>query len=352
MALNFGKKIEAITQAVTTIDVSDESLMESIEQVAAASEALYEAQADGAVICQVLDNLGLAAQAIAKGGLSKQVIGAFNSEGELSAVCGMENLTVEGLEKLAEADVKALEAKYTAGVEGQMAEYWNKLVAWLKNLWVKIVEWAKNIMTNYARYANQLEAINKTLTADKFNADATVSAHKKSVLDQAVKGADNVAKQLSAAAQTFKQTGSTGEGAAAATQTSINRWQKNGLDQVEAFTGAEATEGTLKSLGYGSLSDVQNQINTYIKWVKSSGSAGFGKASKDFTDGLQALVKEAGNAGKLEGEAAAKAKEAINAKRAMVVEYLAAIRKIAGCFQKAGGELLKVAKACQTKAAK
>ena len=346
MALNFGKKIEVITQAVATC--SDESLMESVEQVAAASEALYEAQADGAVICQVLDNLGLAAQAIAKGGLSKQVIGAFNSEGELSAVCGMENLTVEGLEKLAEADVKALEAKYTAGVEGQMAEYWNKLVAWLKNMWTKIVEWAKNIMTNYARYANQLEAINKTLTADKFNADATVSAHKKDVLDKAVRGADNVAKNLSSAAQAFKQSGSTGEGVAAATHRAVGK----DMADVEAFTSSEATEGTLKSLGYGGLSDVQNQINAYVKWVRSSGSAGFGKASKDFTDGLQVLIKEAGNAGKLEGEAAAKAKEAVNAKRAAVVEYLAAIRKVAACFQKTGGELLKIAKACQTKAAK
>jgi hypothetical protein len=352
MALNFGKKIDAIRTNVTAAGCTDAAMMESIEQVAAASEALYEAQADGALICQVLDNLGLASQALAKGGLSKQVIGAFNSENELSDVCGQEALTVEGLEALGEADVKALEAKYVAGLEGQMAEYWNKLIAWLKNLWVKIVEWAKNIMTNYARYANQLEAISKTLTADKFNADATVSAHKKSVLDQAVKGADNVAKQLSAAAQTFKQSASTGEGAAAATSTSINRWQKNGMEEIEAFTGEGGTEGTLKSFGYGSVNDVKNQIDDYIKWVKSSGSAGFGKASKDFTDGLQALIKEAGNAGKLEGEAAAKAKEAVNAKRAMVVEYLAAIRKIAGCFQKAGGELLKIAKACQTKSAK
>jgi hypothetical protein len=381
MALNFGKKIEVIKQAVATVEVSDESLMESIEQVAAASEALYEAQADGAVICQVLDNLGLAAQAIAKGGLSKQVIGAFNSEGELSAVCGMENLTVEGLEKLAEADVKALEAKYTAGVEGQMAEYWNKLVAWLKNLWTKLVNWFKNILTNQARYVQQLDAVTKSLDASKFNGDASVSLHTatqindaltsagrlivnlekestsagKSIIDlsgrDALTSAGRLIVNLEKAANEFKNSGKLAD--AKAVEASKKWYSLFGLFEndtkgLETYQNAEVKEQTIKAAGFSDVGKIKTLADAY---KKVAASKSFATATKAFTDGLSQLVKEAGSAGALEGEAAANAKAAVNERRQGVTKMLDAIRKVAGVVQKCGGEILKAAKASQTKAA-
>ena len=351
MALNFGKKIEAITQAVATVDVSDESLMESIEQVAAASEALYEAQADGAVICQVLDNLGLAAQAIAKGGLSKQVIGAFNSEGELSAVCGMENLTVEGLEQLAEADVKALEAKYTAGVEGQMAEYWNKLVAWLKNMWTKLVNWFKNILTNQARYVQQLDAITKSLDASKFNGEASVALHTASQISAALSSCGKLIANLEKAANEFKNAGKlTGTDAVEKSK----KWYTflslgtNDVKGLEAYQNAEVKEQTIKAAGFSDVGKITTLAGEYSKVAASKA---FANATKAFTDGLGQLVKEAGAAGSLEGEAAATAKAAVNERRQGVMQMLDYIRKVAGVVQKCGGEILKAAKASQTKAA-
>ena len=351
MALNFGKKIEVIKQAVATVEVSDESLMESIEQVAAASEALYEAQADGAVICQVLDNLGLAAQAIAKGGLSKQVIGAFNSEGELSAVCGMENLTVEGLEKLAEADVKALEAKYTAGVEGQMAEYWNKLVAWLKNLWTKLVNWFKNILTNQARYVQQLDAVAKSLDASKFNGNASVSLHTATQINDALTDCGRLIVNLEKAANEFKNSGKLAD--AKAVESSKKWYSLFGLFEsdikgLEAYQNAEVKEQTIKAAGFSDVGKIKTLADAY---KKVAASKSFAAATKAFTDGLSQLVKEAGAAGALEGEAAANAKAAVNERRQGVTKMLDAIRKVAGVVQKCGGEILKAAKASQTKAA-
>lgn len=351
MALNFGKKIEAITKTVATVDVSDESLMESIEQVAAASEALYATQADGTVICQVLDNLGLAAQAIAKGGLSKQVIGAFNSEGELSAVCGMENLTVEGLEKLAEADVKALEAKYTAGVEGQMAEYWNKLVAWLKNMWTKLVNWFKNILTNQARYVQQLDAITKSLDASKFNGEASVALHKSAEISKALASAGKVITNIEKAANEFKNAGKLGD---VASVEKSKKWYTfldlgtNDVKGLEAYQNAEVKEQTLKAAGFGDVGKIKALADEY---KKVAASQSFASATKAFTDGLGQLVKEAGAAGSLEGEAAANAKAAVNERRQGVMRMLDYVRKVAGVVQKCGGEILKAAKASQGKAA-
>ena len=315
MALNFGKKIEAITQAVATVDVSDESLMESIEQVAAASEALYEAQADGAVICQVLDNLGLAAQAIAKGGLSKQVIGAFNSEGELSAVCGMENLTVE------------------------------------KNMWTKLVNWFKNILTNQARYVQQLDAITKSLDASKFNGEASVALHTASQISAALSSCGKLIANLEKAANEFKNAGKlTGTDAVEKSK----KWYTflslgtNDVKGLEAYQNAEVKEQTIKAAGFSDVGKITTLAGEYSKVAASKA---FANATKAFTDGLGQLVKEAGAAGSLEGEAAATAKAAVNERRQGVMQMLDYIRKVAGVVQKCGGEILKAAKASQTKAA-
>ena len=183
-------------QAQQPVGCSEEALAESIMALSDASEALYSACASVDEVSTVLGNMDMIAQSIKAGGLTKQVVAAFNSEGELSACVGQENLTIAGLESLGADEVKTLTATYSAGLEGKMAEYWNKFVAFLKNLWSKIVNWFKSLFVNRARFVSKLEEYKKT-PDDQFDVTKKFST--------ILKQGEKAAAKLEAAHATIKQ---------------------------------------------------------------------------------------------------------------------------------------------------
>jgi len=351
MGLNFGRKVEAMKAAVATC--SDASIMESVEGLAEASASLYECQADGSEICQVLDNLTLVAQAVSNGGVTKQVLGAFNSEGEMCGAAGVENLTVEGLEAMATADVEKFSKKVTAGLEGQMAEYWAKFVEWLKNLWTKLVNWLKSQFTNQARYVKYLEAAKASLK--EVNGDAQAAVHAKADMVKVLKSCQTMIGQLKAAGDAFKNSGALVKGGADSVGargifSKLNNFMASDeKTKVENFNNGEApAAAAIKSFGYGSAGDISGAIDVYLSVAKSTD---FAAASKAFTDGLANFQKEAQNAAKLEGEAQSAAKAAVAERRQVVNDLLACVRMVAKTVQKCGGELQKVVKAAGVKAA-
>lgn len=352
MGLNFGRKIEALKTATAPLACSDESIRESVEGLAEASVALFEAQGDGHEICQVLDNLTLVAGSIAKSGVTKQTLEAFNSENELGQVAGIEGLTVEGLEKMAKEEVEGLQKKINAGLEGQFAEYWAKFVEWLKNLWTKMVNWLKSQFTNQARYVSYLEQAKAGIK--EVNGDAQAAVHPKAEVVKVLKSCETMIGTLKGAAEAFKSSGSLAKGGADAVGargffSKLNNFMSTDeKTKVENFNNGAAAAAALKSVGYGSAGDITGAIDEYIRVAKS---ADFAAASRGFTDGLANFIKEAESAAKLEGEAAANAKAAVSERRKVVTDMLACIRMVAKTVQKCGGELQKVVKAAGAKSA-
>lgn len=353
MGLNFGTKIAKIQKTVTP-KCTDADLVESIASVAAAAEALYEAQADGTEICTVLDNLELVSQALAHGGITKQVLDAFNSEGELAEAAGVESLDAAALESIGEAEVAKLTASVTAGLEGRFAEYWAKFVAWLKNMWTKLVNWFKSLLTNQARHVNALKALSQSLSKDAFNSKAMAQVHSAKEIEDALTGAEAIIKEISTAATKFKNSGDISKTAG---ETGGRNWLRQLINggtlekfstMVENFNNAKVESKEIGSNGFGSVKDIQNAISKYISVASNTAWA---TATKDYTDGLSVFIKEAEAAAKLEGEAADSAKAASSTKREAVTEMLKYIREVAKTVQKCGGDLVKVAKVAGSKAA-
>lgn len=334
MALKFVTS-DAVQSLRKTVGVSEESLVESIEEVASAAEALMEAQADGAEICQVLDNLTIACESLKNGGLTDNLLGVFNSEGELSACAGQENLTIAGLEALAENQVKTLSAKYVAGVEGRMAEYWAKFIAYLKNLWAKIVNWFKSILTNRARYVKALADggdVNdeqfKKATSTKFK-----SIGPKGVNPMKDAAYTELVGEISRCASAVK----------AKSTTKMVDEPKFKAEVISAFEKKfETSEETTLGAQFVNVDAFNKAVEAYRQ---AAGSQKFLVASKDVDEAFKKLVTDAGNAANITDEAKkTSTKEAINARRDTINTLLKACRVEARFCMKVGGTLLRLKK--------
>ena len=334
MALKFdtGSSVQRIKSVVAP---SEESLVESIDEVAAAAEALMEAQADGAEICQVLDNLSIACESLKNGGLTANVLGVFNSEGELSAACGQENLTVAGLEALGEEQVKALSAKYVEGLEGKMAEYWAKFVAFLKNLWSKVVNWFKGVLTNRARYVKALKD-GGDVSDEQFKKAAETKF--KSIGPKGVNPMKDAAytalvDEISKCAGAVK----------AKTATNLADEPKFKAEVISAFEKKfETSEETTLGAQFANANAFNQAVAAY---VAAAGGQKFMVASKDIDAAFKTLITDAGNAANITDETKkAATKEAINGRRDTINTLLKACRVEARFCMKVGGTLLRLKK--------
>lgn len=327
MALKFATS-DAVQSLKKTVGVSEESLVESIEEVASAAEALMEAQADGAEICQVLDNLTIACESLKNGGLTANVLGVFNSEGELSACAGQENLTIAGLEALAEDQVKTLSAKYVEGVEGKMAEYWAKFIAYLKNLWAKIVNWFKGILTNRARYVKALKA-GGDVSDEQFKKAAEMKV-KYPAVEYGLYEA--LVSEISKCASAIK----------AKSATNLADEPKFKVEVLSAFEKALETEEDTLGKMFANANDFNKAISEYCQ---HAGGQKFLVASKDIDAAFKTLVTDAGNAANITDEAKKTAtKDAINARRDTINTLLKACRAEARYIMKSGGAILRLKK--------
>ena len=334
MALKFVTS-DAVQSLRKTVGVSEESLVESIEEVASAAEALMEAQADGAEICQVLDNLTIACESLKNGGLTANLIGVFNSEGELSACAGQENLTIAGLEALAENQVKTLSAKYVAGVEGRMTEYWAKFIAYLKNLWAKIVNWFKSILTNRARYVKALTE-GGDVNDEQFKKAASTkfkSIGPKGVNPMMDPAYTDLVDEISKCASAVKS------------KSASNLADDPGFDVkvISAFEEKfKISEETTLSDYFVNAQRFNDVVSSYRK---SAGSQKFLVASKDVDTAFKTLVTDAGNAaGITDEEKKTATKNAINTRRNTINTLLRACRVEARHCMKVGGTLLRLKK--------
>lgn len=334
MALKFVTS-DAVQSLRKTVGVSEESLVESIEEVASAAEALMEAQADGAEICQVLDNLTIACESLKNGGLTANLLGVFNSEGELSACAGQENLTIAGLEALAENQVKTLSAKYVAGVEGRMAEYWAKFIAYLKNLWAKIINWFKSILTNRARYVKAL-AVGGDVTAEQFKKAASTKFKligPKSVHPTRDPAYMDLVDEISKCASAVKSKSAT----------NLADEPRFKAEVISAFEKKlETSEET--TLGDHFVND--KMFNEVVESYRhAAGSQKFLVASKDVDEAFKKLVTDAGNAANITDEEKKTAtKNYINTRRNTINTLLKACRVEASFCMKFGSTLLRLKK--------
>ena len=328
MALKFDTNA-SLQRVKSVVAPSEESLLESIDELSAATEALMEAQADGAEICQVFDNLSIACESLKNGGLTANVLGVFNSEGELSAACGQENLTVAGLEALGEEQVKALSAKYVEGLEGKIGEYWAKFVQFLKNLWAKIVNWFKSLFTARAKYIKAVEVI-KTWKAESYNGDAEVAA-----------AGNNELKSI--------------ETTHAALVTSIENLVKvaksggNGMREAQGWQNQKKSidEFCSKSRDSQKLSQLFSfaALVEHVAWyIDAARSTKLQNASKYLTTGMDALVKEAQAAANIEGSTGDAKRQTIKDKYEAYRSALEMVRYENKIVMKIGAQLAKVVK--------
>ena len=327
MALKFDTN--ASLQRVKSVVASEESLTESIEELSAATEALMEAQADGAEICQVFDNLSIACESLKNGGLTANVLGVFNSEGELSACIGQENLTVAGLEALGEDQVKALSAKYVEGVEGKIAEYWAKFVQFLKNLWAKIVNWFKSLFTARAKYIKAVEVI-KTWKAESFNGDAEVACAGQNELKQIESTHAALVTMIQTAVKTAKVGGNG--------MREAKGWESN-KKAIDEFCSKSRQSAKLSSLfSYQSLVE-------HVSWYTDAArSVQLQNASQYLTVGMDALVKEAGAAASIEGSTGDAKRQTIKDKYEAYRKALEMVRYENKLVLKIGAQLAKAVK--------
>lgn len=324
--------------AKTEVVCSEEALIESIHAVSAASEEFFSAAMEGAEIEQVLANLEMCAHTVKECGLSKTVIAAFNSEGELSACVGEENLTVAGLESLNGEAVKELSAKYSAGLEGKVAEVWNKVVAWLRNMWTKFVNWVKSIFTNRAKFVSVLETV-KSRKDEDFDMEAKFEAlhPTKKIVAAAEKSAPAIDKFVKAFITNY------GEGMSEADAEAAS---KAADDRLKVLEGEEK-EVTLKKIGFATPAEFKMTVAAYIKLAKKSDMMNLSKAiDKQY----QRLIKMAGEIGKAEGDqSAAKANYQHERKR---LEVALKIQRMDNTVvMRTGAELVKQFKGSKKKAA-
>lgn len=331
-----------LNSAPTTVSkpVTDAELMESIENVSAAAEALVDAGVAVEHVVQCMDNVQLALTAIQNGGVTKQMLKTFNGCGELSALLGQENLTPAGLESFADAQITKVTSVYTAGLEGKMAEYWNKFVAWLKNLWAKIVNWFKGMFTNRAKYVKVLKE-----GGDVTDAQFAKAKDKKLRACKADKGADVYAKYAALVTEITKC-------AAAVKAKSASNFAAEPKFDEKVITEFEETWKD-ENWEERTIADLYQNSGTFNKLVSDyTATAGNQKlmvASKDIDAAFKTLITDAGNAGSLEGDAAKDVKEAVNARRATLMTLIKACRVEARATMKSGATLLKAKRMMQAK---
>ena len=317
------------------VGCSEEALVESINALSDASEALYSACADVEEVSTVLANLEMCAKGIKAGGLTKQTIAAFNSEGELSACVGQECLTVAGLESLGEDKVKELSATYSAGLEGKMAEYWNKFVAFLKNLWVKVKNWFGTLFQNRARWVKRLDGyqISQSLS---FNKDKTLVSLDLGQIQAMV----TLAGQIATKVDEFSRKTGTAE--------SIPDDFAKFDEEAKKLMDVKPTEHKLSELApsAANLSRARTLYKTQAMDKKIQ------NAATSIDKAMKLLIDEAGKAGSLEGEAATAKKEEVNKKRAAMDAALKACRIENSLIMKAGSALDKLLKAATTEDSK
>lgn len=333
MALKFDTN--ASLQRFRSAASSEESLVESVEALSAATEALLEAQADGAEICQVLDNLSIACESLKNGGLTASLLGVFNSEGELSKCAGQENLTVAGLEALGDRQVKALTAKYVEGVEGKMAEYWNKFIAFLKNFWVKVKNWFTTLFQNRARWVKRLDSYQITNSLS-YNKDKTIACLNLGQINAMITLAQSIATKVDVFSRSM--------GSAESIPAEFPKFD----EEAKNLMGAEQKEYKLSELAPSpaNLDRVRTLYKTQATDKKIQ------NAATSIDKAMKLLIDEAGKAGSLEGDAASAKKEEVNKKREAIDAALKACRVENSLLMKAGAAIDKILKAATAVAPK
>lgn len=328
--------------------VTDLELLESVQNLSAAAEALVDAGASVERVNECMNNVQLALTAIQNGGVTDQMLKTFNGCGELSALLGQENLTPAGLESFADAQVAKATATYEAGCEGKLAEYWNKFVAWLKNLWAKLVNWFKNLFVNRAKFVKALEPVKqmkdfdpeakvtcKGLWTDKNNAKwVEIDANLEKALDEY----SRVRQDPEAYAEL-----------AEVVKNDLEKWEKKGRStQGEKLLDKESKEMKVKTM-FASLSQFKSTVADYVAQSKKNV---FGNIAKKVDANMKKLIEDAGKAGNLEGDAAKSAKDLVNAKRTYLMAILAGIRESNKLNMAMGAELYAIFKAANKAPAK
>ena len=318
--------------------VTDQEILESVQELSAAAEALVEAGASVDRVNECMNNVQLALTAIQNGGVTDQMLKTFNGCGELSALLGQENLTPAGLESFADSQVAKVTATYEAGLEGKLAEYWNKFVAWLKNLWAKLVNWFKNLFVNRAKYVKALSAVKDM---KDFDPDAKVTC-KGLWTDKNVAKAADFNSNIDKALDDFDKVRGDAEKyreLAEAVKTDLERWEaRNRKTTSEKLLDKESKERKVKEM----FSDLNQFKGTVDQYIKDSKKTYFDNITKKVDTNMKRLIDEAGKAGNLEGEAAKQAKEVVNAKRTFLMAILQGIREVNKLWQALGAELYSI----------
>lgn len=335
--------------------VTDAELMESIENVAAAAEALVDAGVAVEHVVQCMDNVQLALTAIQNGGVTKQMLKTFNGCGELSALLGQENLTPAGLESFADAQIAKVTSIYVEGLEGKLDEYWSKFVAWLKNLWIKMKNWFITVWQNRAKWFKSLDGVK---SMKEFNGDAEVEVMSFEAYGKLNALQDKIVKGLN----DFKQTYTRG-GTETGKDLSGKEYTKTvGPDRVSTFDGAitefnNELDAALKdAVKSGKLTSERGwdllKLQTNAAKIANATAANGQMAdhTKWITGALELLVKKAGEAGKLDDDTKkAVMKEQIQLQRKALASALAAVRLENRIVNIQFSALHKVMKAAQTK---
>lgn len=316
--------------------VTDAELMESIENVSAAAEALVDAGVAVEHVVQCMDNVQLALTAIQNGGVTKQMLKTFNGCGELSALLGQENLTPAGLESFADAQIAKVTSMYVEGLEGKLDEYWSKFVAWLKNLWIKMKNWFATAWQNRAKWFKSLDAVK---SMKEFNGDAEVEV----VSNDAYNKLYDVQQEIVKGLTTFKEDYTKGTDRVSTFDGAINDFS----NKVEEILKDASKSDKLTQRGWNLLklqaaaanvanaSAANGQMASHTKWV---------------TGALELLVKKAGEAGKIDDDIKKAAmKESVQNQRKALASALAAIRLENRIVNKMFTIVHTVMKAAQTK---
>lgn len=319
---------KAAAPAEKPIVITDEMLLDSLHACSMLDMALSESCADANEVATVLDNLEMCARAIKNGGLTKQVVAALNSRGELSECCGQENLTIAGLESLETAAVKELSDKYNAALEGKFAEFWAKFIAILKNISTQIVTYFKTAIQNRARFVNKLESFpDITKIETKTGSEIIDETFIQSVED--IKNEIDIGKKMQAAINSFL--------AHINDNDEIPSDFDKFTNEAAAAIEAERKKADLESLNI-TLPKLKTIKEEYIAYAKD---LNFNKVPNTLSIELNRLVAEAGKASKLEGEEAVAAKEKIMKQRVAVNAAIEMCRKEYSLCIHAGNELVK-----------
>jgi len=328
--------------------VTDMELLESVQNLSAAAEALVDAGASVERVNECMNNVQLALTAIQNGGVTDQMLKTFNGCGELSALLGQENLTPAGLESFAADQIAKATAVYEAGCEGKLAEYWNKFIAWLKNLWAKLTNWFKNLFVNRAKFVKALEPVKDM---KDFDPNAKVTC-KGLWTDKNNERFNTVAMNLDKALDEYTKARQDPEAyaeLAEAVKNDLEKWDKKGRStQGEKLLDLEAKERKVSTI----FSNLEQFKKTVADYVADSKKNVFGSIYKKVDTNMKHLIDDAGKAGNLEGEAAKTAKDLVNAKRTYLMAILQGIREVNKLWMALGSELYTIYKAANKAPAK